>query len=139
MFCPIYNLSDKEVVLRAGDPIALMDFVTTTPFNPTKSKEHPRPPKRILLDEYGAEELKSVLYTEAKKRIDEIRAGAQSRIASIESKEEFFIGVSLVVNHDSLRRPSGFYNHKPTDASPCVAQYQRAYFGRCAQYCFSCA
>ncbi len=97
LFCPIYNLSDKKVVLRAGDPIALMDFVTTTPFNPTKSKEYPRPPKRILLDEYGAEELKSALYTEAKKRIDEIQADAQSRIASIESKVELFIGVSLVV------------------------------------------
>ncbi len=32
--CPLYNLSDKEVVLRAGGPIALMDFVTTSPFNP---------------------------------------------------------------------------------------------------------
>jgi deoxycytidine triphosphate deaminase len=33
LFCPIYNLSDKPVTLRAGDPIALMDFVKTTPYN----------------------------------------------------------------------------------------------------------
>src|SRR5580704_5084418 len=58
LFCPLYNLSDKNVVLRAGDRIALMDFVTTTPFNVGKSIEYVRPPKRVLLQEYGAAELK---------------------------------------------------------------------------------
>jgi deoxycytidine triphosphate deaminase len=39
LFCPLYNLSDKEVVLRSGDPIALMDFVTTTTFRRGESKQ----------------------------------------------------------------------------------------------------
>jgi deoxycytidine triphosphate deaminase len=82
LFCPIYNLSDKEVVLRPDDRIALMDFVTTTPFNTGKSLEYPRPPKRVLLDEYGAEALKSALYTEAKTRIDRVEQKAESLMGS---------------------------------------------------------
>ncbi len=82
LFCPIYNLSDKEVVLRPDDRIAVMDFVTTTPFNSGKSLEYPRPPKRVLLDEYGAETLKSALYTEAKERIDRVEQKAESLMTS---------------------------------------------------------
>lgn len=70
--CPIYNLSDKEVTLRLGDPIAVMDFVKTTPFKKGVSKEYHRPPKRVLFDEYEPEKLISALYTEARKRVDDI-------------------------------------------------------------------
>jgi deoxycytidine triphosphate deaminase len=95
--CPLYNLSDKEVVLRAGDPIALMDFVTTTPFKPGKSKEYDRPPKRVLLEEYKAAELKSALYTEAKQRIDDIGRETRARIEALEKRMEFFLGSGLVI------------------------------------------
>jgi len=95
--CPLFNLSDKEVVLRYHDPIALMDFVTTTPFKPGKSLEYPRPPKRVLLEEYRAAELKSALYTEAKRRIDEIEKNTRTRIDSIEKRMEFFLGSTLVI------------------------------------------
>lgn len=97
LFCPLYNLSDKVVVLRAGDPIALMDFVTTTPFKPGKSKEYPRPPKRVLLDEYKAAELKSALYTEAKQRIDDIGKETRAKIEALEKRMEFFLGSGLVI------------------------------------------
>jgi len=40
------------------------------------------PSKRVLLDEYGAEALKSALYTEAKARIDRVEQKAESLIAS---------------------------------------------------------
>ena len=95
--CPLYNLSDKEVVLRAGDPIALMDFVTTTPFKPGKSKEYRRPPKRVLLEEYKAAELKSALYTEAKQRIDDIGKETRAKIEALEKRMEFFLGSGLVI------------------------------------------
>lgn len=95
--CPLYNLSDKEVVLRAGDPIALMDFVTTTPFKPGKSKEYGRPPKRVLLQEYKAAELKSALYTEAKQRIDDIGKETRAKIDTLEKRMEFFLGSGLVI------------------------------------------
>lgn len=97
LFCPLYNLSDKEVVLRAGDPIALMDFETTTPFKPGRSKEYRRPPKRVLLEEYNAAELKSALYTEAKKRIDDIEKETKAKIDSLEKRMEFFLGSGLVM------------------------------------------
>jgi deoxycytidine triphosphate deaminase len=97
LFCPLYNLSNKDVVLRYGDPIALMDFVTTTPFHEGKSREYKRPPKRVLLEEYRAAELKSALWTEAKIRIDEIERQTRSRIDKIENRMEVVFGSALVI------------------------------------------
>jgi deoxycytidine triphosphate deaminase len=99
LFCPLYNLSDKVVVIRAGDPIAMIDFVTTTPFKSGKSKEYARPPKRVLLEEYKAAELKSALFTftEAKTRIDEIERGTRERIDKIENKMDVFFASGLVI------------------------------------------
>jgi len=56
--CPVYNLSSKTVSLSYMDPIALIDFVPTTNFNPN-SKTYQEVPKRLCLSEYGAERLKS--------------------------------------------------------------------------------
>jgi len=97
LFCPLYNLSNKDVVLRYGDAIALMDFVTTTPFDPAKSMVYPRPPKRVLLEEYRAAELESALYTEAKRRIDEIEAETGARIDTLEKRMDTFLGSILVI------------------------------------------
>ncbi len=97
LFCPLYNLSDKDVVLRYGDSIALMDFVTTTPFNSGKSVEYRRPPKRVLLEEYRAAELRSALYTEAKSRIEEIEKETGNKIDRLEKRMEFFVGTALVI------------------------------------------
>lgn len=71
LLCPIYNLSDKEVILRLGEPLAVIDFIKTTPFK-KGCKEYERPPKRVVFDDYNPEKLKSALYTEARKRIDRI-------------------------------------------------------------------
>jgi deoxycytidine triphosphate deaminase/uncharacterized integral membrane protein len=97
LFCPLYNLSDKEVVVRFGDPIALMDFVTTTPFKPEKSKPYPRPPKRVLLEEYNAVDLKSALVTLAKRRIDDIEKETKNSVDRLEKRMEFFLGSGLVI------------------------------------------
>lgn len=72
LFCPIYNLSDKEVTLRLGEQIAVIDFIKTTPFKKGSSKEYPRPPKRVIFDDYSPEKLRSALYTEASKRIADV-------------------------------------------------------------------
>lgn len=53
LFCPIYNLSDKDVVLRRGDPIAVIDFEKTTHFHEGKSKRYPQIPENILFEEYN--------------------------------------------------------------------------------------
>jgi deoxycytidine triphosphate deaminase len=95
LFCPIYNLSAKEVVIRAGDPIALMDFVTTSEFKPGESRPYPRPPKRLLLEEYNATELKSALYTEAKQRIDDIDKKTEKRLESLSFRIDAFVTITF--------------------------------------------
>jgi deoxycytidine triphosphate deaminase len=97
LFCPLYNLSRKTVVLRSGDPIALMDFVTTTPFRSGESQPYKRPPKRVLLEEYNAAELRSALYSQANERITQIEEDTKNRISSIEKRFEFFLGSGLVI------------------------------------------
>lgn len=97
LFCPLYNLSAKEVELRRGDAIALMDFVTTTPFTAGLSKLYKRPPKRVALEEYNATELKSALYSQAKERITQIEKDTKERIDSVNRRFEFFFGSGLVI------------------------------------------
>lgn len=106
--CPIYNLSDKEVVLRSTDTIALMDFVTTTPFHAGKSIAYDRPPKRVLLDEYGAEALKSALYTEAKKRIDQVEEKTERFMGAIVvAFTILFAALAVLATRSSLGEPLG--------------------------------
>lgn len=104
LFCPLYNLSDKEVVLRFGDAIALMDFVTTTPFRPGKSIPYKRPPKRVLLEQYRAAELSSALYTLAtkkfqgyEKQLEQTDLRVETRVNSIQSRVDSFVLITFSV------------------------------------------
>jgi cell division protein ZapA (FtsZ GTPase activity inhibitor) len=104
LFCPLYNLSNKEVVLRFGDPIALMDFVTTTPFRPADSVPYIRPPKRVLLEEYQATELKSALYALAtttlkdfEENLKQINLTVESRVSEIRSRVDYFVLITFTV------------------------------------------
>ena len=69
LFCPIYNLSNKDVIVKRGDRIALMDFVKTTSYHPAKtnsssdSKDYPRPPKRVTIDDYEIDDFRSALFS----------------------------------------------------------------------------
>ncbi|TMA07904.1 MAG: hypothetical protein E6J89_15840 [Deltaproteobacteria bacterium] len=92
LLCPLYNLSDKEVTLKFGEAIALMDFVTTTPFKEGESIKYPRPPSRTLFEDYNTE-LKSALYTEARKRIDEV----DSKVNNFETRLNTSITIVLTV------------------------------------------
>jgi deoxycytidine triphosphate deaminase len=69
LFCPVYNLSDKEVVLKLKGPLATIDFVKTTPHKEGISL--PFKQKRFEFKDYDYK-WKSALYTTAAKRIDEI-------------------------------------------------------------------
>lgn len=75
LYCPIYNLSDKEVALHIGEPIAVIDFVKTTLFDKTKSQHelvrYPHPPKRVVMEDYGIDDLRSALFTKAGERLVE--------------------------------------------------------------------
>jgi deoxycytidine triphosphate deaminase len=89
LFCPIYNLSNKEVTLKLGEPVAVIDFVKTTPFIKNKCEEYSRPPKRIVFGDYNPENLKSALYVEARRRIDDI----EKKVNSIGTRLDTSIGI----------------------------------------------
>lgn len=91
LYCPIYNLSDKPVTLHIREPIAVIDFVKTTPFNEGKSKSYVFPPKRVLLEEYGIEELRSALFHKAGLKLVEF----EEQIRSVESRFLTFIQISF--------------------------------------------
>jgi deoxycytidine triphosphate deaminase len=71
--CPIYNLSDKERRLKLGEPIAVIDFVVTTPPSDQSRKFSVdfTERKRILFDDYKPDDLKSALITHAQRRLDD--------------------------------------------------------------------
>jgi hypothetical protein len=53
LFCPIYNLSNVPVPLNYGDPIAVIDFATTTPPGAEKEYKKPRERSRVTFDDYA--------------------------------------------------------------------------------------
>src|ERR1700739_4290805 len=60
LFCPIYNLSDKTVILHYGEAIAVIDFERTSQVG-RNSKPYPKLPERILFEDYEPETLQSGL------------------------------------------------------------------------------
>jgi deoxycytidine triphosphate deaminase len=97
LFCPIYNLSDKSVTLHAGDPIAVIDFVKTTPYD--KDNKSPDlesynfPPKRLILEDYGIDELRSALFTRAGAKLAEF----EDEIKSLGSRFITFTQISFAI------------------------------------------
>lgn len=90
--CPIYNLSDQTLTLELYESIAIIDFVITTPFSPD-CKTYPRPPRRILFDEYNPENLRSALVTHAKAPIDRFKR----ELSDMQSRLSNFISITFVV------------------------------------------
>ena len=97
LFCPIYNLSDKPVTLNFGDALALMDFVKTTPFDGRKPasalKRYPLPPKRLIIQDYGIDDLKSALFTRAGEKLAEF----DETIRTFETRFVTFTQISFVI------------------------------------------
>lgn len=96
LFCPLYNLSDKTVTLHMGETIAVIDFVKTTPFDASKSKNlviYPSLPKRPILQDFGINDLRSALFTKAGQRITEF----DSDIKNLETRFTTFTQISLTV------------------------------------------
>jgi deoxycytidine triphosphate deaminase len=80
LFCPIYNLSDQDVLLFKGEPIAVIDFVPTTRFHPGKSEPYKFPPDRVLFEEYEPNRLVSGLVSQAKERLDQVETGLKTSV-----------------------------------------------------------
>jgi deoxycytidine triphosphate deaminase len=95
LFCPIYNLSDKEVTLHVGEPIAVIDFVKTTPFEKGSPdlEMYPFPPKRLILEDYGIYELRSALFTRAGAKLAEF----EEEIKNLEARFITFTQISFAI------------------------------------------
>lgn len=83
LYCPIYNLSGRDVFIRQGEALALMDFVKTTAVEENSIKYHQKT-ERLILEDY-VEELESGLFNEVKGRLDsfedDLRANEKTVIA----------------------------------------------------------
>ena len=92
LFCPIYNLSDKEVPLHRGEAFAVIDFEKTTRFHEGKSKSYPKLPEKILFEDYEPQTLKSGLVRHA----NEIQ-GFQAQIERVQTRVDNFVSVTFAV------------------------------------------
>src|SRR5258708_6359364 len=95
LFCPIYNLRDKAVELTMGKPIAVIDFVTTTPVGP-RSKPYPFPPDRVLFEDYEPQTLISGIartYAEVKRNNESI----SERLQEVATKIDNFVLITFTV------------------------------------------
>ena len=80
LFCPIYNLAERPVVLKCGDGLFTMDFVRTTPDSPAleELRNNPAYPKvrfepvRSTLEQHDRHRLRSAPY-EALRELRELR------------------------------------------------------------------
>jgi deoxycytidine triphosphate deaminase len=97
LFCPIYNLSDKPVTLNLGDALALMDFQKTTFYDKNKTSDnlvrYVFPPQRVILEDYGIDDLKSALFTRAGRKLDEF----EETIRNLESRFVTFTQISFAI------------------------------------------
>jgi deoxycytidine triphosphate deaminase len=92
LFCPIYNLSDKAVILHYGDPIAVIDFERTTHFHEGVSKDY-KGSDRVLIQDYEPENLQSALATQAQNTIKAFG----SRLESLSTRIDFFVTITFAL------------------------------------------
>lgn len=90
LYCPIYNLSNKEVTIAFGDEIAVIDFVTTTAFTSSIKQKFDRPPRAVLLEDY--KDLQSGLSD-----VLEDFKSFKSRIDDIETKVTVYGGIGVTM------------------------------------------
>lgn len=93
LFCPIYNLSDKPVILHYGDPIAVIDFEKTTHFHEGVSQPYRGLPDRILFQDYEPETLQSALATQAQNTIKTFG----TRLESLSTRIDFFVTITFAL------------------------------------------
>lgn len=102
LFCPIYNLSNKPVSIKKGDPIALMDFVKTTSFNERTVQYH-RPPKRVIMEDYEIDDFRSGLREQAdaipelRKSVEESKKSVEENIREIKNHASIFTALVIAI------------------------------------------
>jgi deoxycytidine triphosphate deaminase len=88
LMCPLWNLSNEAFTIKCGEPIAIIDFESTTP--PTERSRvheyHWKTRSRFVFEEYEPHKLHSGLVDEALRRIDEVErdsVASRNRIESV--------------------------------------------------------
>jgi len=89
LLCPIWNLSNKDFFIKSGEPIAVIDFQTTT--KPTSDS---KPYKwanrsRLVFEDYDKPQ--SALVTDVRDRIREIKTESEQN----RSRIDFFIATTF--------------------------------------------
>lgn len=94
LFCPIYNLSNKDVVLKFAEPFAVIDFIKTTDFHSGQSVDYsPIPPERLLIEDYNLRQLQSALATIVSGRLEQV----ERQVSNFERRATWFIGFTLTL------------------------------------------
>ena len=74
-----------------------MDFVKTTPFDGRKDaselKRYPKPPSRLILEDYGIDDLRSALFTRAGEKLAEF----DESIRNLETRFVTFTQISFAI------------------------------------------
>jgi deoxycytidine triphosphate deaminase len=79
LMCPLWNLSNKDFEIECGEPIAVMDFQTTTPVTASSNRLPPWNKRtRYVFEDYKPEQLRSGLIEESVNRIKELQAGIRN-------------------------------------------------------------
>lgn len=94
LFCPLYNLSNELVKLQKGEPIALMDFVKTSGADQKNLeklalKKYPRPPSRVIMEDYAVHEFRSALFAQDR----QVKEG----IETLKTRVDVFSTLTFVV------------------------------------------
>lgn len=106
LFCPLYNLSNETVKLKKGEPIALMDFVKTTgiknevDLDNENLEKYNRPPKRVLIEDYGIEGFRSALYAhdvDVRDGLQQVRTRLREGLQQVTTKIDVFSSLILGV------------------------------------------
>lgn len=93
LFCPIYNLSNQAVALPFGERIALMDFVKTSKFNPSKSKRYSGNSRPLLDSFFKDGTLTSALFQEVPGKLFDF----EHKISSVETRLNVFTSSVIVL------------------------------------------
>ena len=107
LFCPIYNLAERPVVLKCGDGLFTMDFVRTTPETQAldeirKSSNYPKvpfEPVRKTLEDHDIHRLRSAPYEliDRVERAEKEATNASERISSLDNRMVIYATIMVAV------------------------------------------
>ena len=94
LYCPIYNLADRSILLKYKQEIFAMDFVRTTKFYPNVSI--PYDPKRGTLDEYDRHRLRSAPHS-AMLKVEKLESDMESLRSESDSTRSHMLTFSAAM------------------------------------------